>query len=658
MKRISIILVILVVTGSLLAACDLAPKEPDNTVPTNPTIQPAEAAGEWHYLDLPDPNAPNIVESSPAASSPNTTFRIKPDWQLASVEYVDASWGLGDPALHDQIITRVGPSFTLGSSTLPDSAVQAIVTSLDNLRPTQMLMQGHAWADDYPSWSVELVGKDGQHVLLFASSTGNPGNGPWTILYNGRLYAQYTGDVATPLGNLFGGRLGRDNTLFINSAQPNEVNFSTIGLPPQLTYGFYGLLPISEGFSYTADASTGTIKGQIADNTPTGNSGNLKLSQITGLTSLTLSTPDSTDSPISCTIQPLPAGSASPSTWEFNCPVANSKPNAGPRPGDPYRYSITVRFSTETGTGLETSGQLFGKWRSQIQRDYLLLPPPAGLALALAANPAAADLLTDHIIGASRYSASFSADNPLLGRRTGEVILFGQTQLGTLPLRYTIGVQFALQNGSLIYWDLDRAALNSMLQAVVSHPLTARALAADPHTVLNMWYTDSTSTKPKTGMLDYGVPSYATQISPCGSIPGGNFPSPSQPFQSFDFNSTPYFDIAPFILINDQPVISELTIYPDSLDPVQKVLLPDSLNTGGSQPFNYIYANATPFNDSTPTIHIRTPFNADPAETAVYSQLLKSLTIPTRTRRSEITLPNATLAVLPNGKLQPTPCSP
>jgi len=635
--RPRVFLLVVILLSGLVPGCDLNPGTPTPGTP---------AADEgWHLFPATDPTAPALLTASGATGAQ----RFLAGWGVDSIEYVDTWWGLGPPqAAPDLVVKRVGTGYQRGDTAVPAADVQALVAALDGLYPAQMLMQGNAWTDDYPSWAVEMVGTDGQHVLLFASSTGNPGNGPWTVVYNGRLYAQYDGAVAKPLGRLFGGRLGSAEDPAAGSRPAGQVDFATVGLPAQLVYGFWGLLPISQGFSYTADASKGAIVGQI-----TGSSriGSMKIGQITQLDRVQLL--PSGQGPVACQTALLPAGDPfTPTTaWQFTCPVP------GAQADQHYRYPITAHFRTARGEGLDVTGELWGTWHTAVGPEHILLPPSPEIAAALAAQPAAHDLLADHFLGTSRYAASLTADKPLGGHRSGEAILFGKTLVDDKPVRYTVGAQFVIEDGKLTYWDLDRTALDAMLAQIVRQPLTKRVVQANPHVVLNLWYAAGTPPRGQSRILDAGPQAYAAQVNACGAVPGGSFPAAGHPLEAFNYDSSPYFSEAPFVLIGGRPVVATLSLDPADADPARKALLPAALDTGSSRPFQSLFMETAPYGGGGPTLGVGMPGKASVAEQAVYTDRLKALPVAVAQQATQAIVRGVTLAAGDDGQLQVVSCA-
>jgi hypothetical protein len=535
MKRINLVVASILVLVMLLSGCNLNTDTTSTPTPIGDGNSgvPADTSA-WVRPGPADPQAPLLLEKSNRVD--NSELRIKPDWEVASIEYGSFEGRLGDPSPANQFIQRDGAGYKLGASSVAPEDVQALIRSLDHLYPAQMLMERHAWTDDYPSWTIKIRGTDGQLVLLLASSTGNPGNGPWNMVYNGRLYAQYDGSVARSLGQLFGGRLSKGDRPFDDSSPADQVKFSTTGLPPQ---------------------------------------------------------------------------------W----------------------------------TSATTAGH-----------PYILLPPSPEIETALLAHPAARDLLSDHILGSSRYSASLRAEEPLQGTRTGEVILFGQTLVDSKTVRYTIGGQFAIQDGKLTYWDLDRAGLNAMLKSITTQQLTRRVLAADGQAVINMWYANGQAPMERGYSDNPPQESYGAQVNACGAVPGGSFPTSGKPLLAFGFNVSPYFYTAPFVLIDGQAVVNELTLHPGEPDPIQKVLLPQTLDIGTSKPSASIYMESAPTFGGPPTLHIEVPRQADQAERAIYQERLKALAVESEVnqgdiKEGEIEARGVTLAFDQDGKLQVVSCA-
>src|SRR6478736_1601764 len=101
-----------------------------------------------------------------------------------------------------------------------------------------------------------------------------------------------------------------------------------------------------------------------------------------------------------------------------------------PQSGRQYHYPIAATLGLLDGSKVDVSGALWGTWQSADQHQYTLLPPPHELQNAISKSLKAQDLLTDHLLGASDYTAELRSSDPLRGTRNGEAILFGQTLVG------------------------------------------------------------------------------------------------------------------------------------------------------------------------------------------------------------------------------------
>ncbi len=373
----------------------------------------------WDFFDPRDPNLPDLIIPG------ENGFRLDPNWAVARIDYVYRWWGLGDPVFDYQIIERKDDDYQKGSDLVDARSVKALLEAISRLHPTQFVLAGQSHTDDYPSWDVEITRVDGQRILIVSASTGNPGSGPWNILHNGRLYAQYDGSLAEPLANLFPGPTGSPSAFYSpGGREPGSVVFSTQGWPYQLTEGFVGLLPIADGFEYQADAALGEIRGYIQGRSSVGGFGSMIIGAITKLARVELTLNDGRGLP--CETEDVPTDDPAGAAWTFTCSPGNVV--AGAR----YRYPIHIEVETDGAGRIITDGELRGVWRSS-PSDRLLLPPPEEIYAALAAYEPAADLLTDHVLASASYMAQIKPEGARSGILGGEVVLLGQTQANGQP---------------------------------------------------------------------------------------------------------------------------------------------------------------------------------------------------------------------------------
>ena len=547
----------------------------------------------WQFWDPADPGAPMLFEKGDAG------YKLKAGWTADSVEYLYQWTGEGKQPDDYQSIERNSAGYTLDGKSVPAAAVDAFISALDHLYPTQLLLSNHASTDDYPHWTVEVKGADGPHILVESSSTGNPGYGPWNVLYNGRLYAQYDGALGKAIGKLFGGRLA-DPKQEQAGAPDGSVSFSTGTLPPQLLYGFWGLVPISNGFRYSVDVADGNIYGQITGESADGKTAD----QVEKLMSVRLMPVDHTIT--DCKVQEVVEDDPSVpvTSWRFTCQVNVGKQNSR------YTFGISVQFGNGDVVTRELTGGLYGAWVDSTNLE-LAMPLPAQLDAAFLVNPAMKDLLTDNSLAPVTYKGKVQTNNPMDGQLTGEAIFLGQTEAYSQPVRYSVGSPFVLSNAQLSRWALNRATLDSMLQTIIALPTTRRVVKGAPAAALNMWYTNAS------GIVPGG---YSTKVEPCGdSVPGGSFPTDNKPLEAFGYSLSPSFRQPDFVLVNGKPVVVHLdTYFYVGLDPARAALVPDVFNTGSSRAFQRISLENN-------VLKLFMPSDATPAERDTYEKIVKSL---------------------------------
>ena len=596
------------VTATATITVPLALATP-TVIPTLPT--PVSA---WSLVDPRDPGALDLIHSS------KDGYQLDPNWVPVHIEYVYQWWGLGDPVFNDQQLEYQGGRYLKNQVEVPSEKVKSFINAIAHLHPTQFLLAGNDHTDDYPSWKVEMTDQAGNQVMLFSSSTGNPGEAPWNVLYNGRLYAQYDGSIGDPLMALFPGPAGQPAAAFFpGGSSANSVAFATGGWPAQLTEGFVGLLPIADGFSYQADAKTGKIKGFILGRSSIGGMGTMLIGKITKVDKVNLTASDGSQR--SCDIKPVASSDPASAAWSFECTVN------GVVAGTHYRYPLEVAFNTDNNQQSSTQGQLVGVWGSS--GDVLYLPLSDELQTIFAQNKVSRDLLTDHIPVRVSYTAQMDPKLPQFGTLAGEVILLGQTQIQGQTLRYSIATPFAIEGGTLAYWSLTRAALNKMLGEIGQLPLTKRVMETSNAPELNMWYAENGTMPALPQLINGSIPHYSLAGASCGDVSAWSLPSDNQPLEAFGFNNGWSFWESDFVLLNGKPIVNALDLMPKRNDRggLLSLLIPRQLDTGDHPLFDRIWLEAKPYGGKQPVLTLWVPQKADAASLAAYEKIAKSLPV-------------------------------
>jgi hypothetical protein len=588
-----------------------ATRAPTQTpLPTPVTMAPQSTA--WRWNDRFDPSIPTLIEPS------GNAFRIRTTWEITQVDYLYQWLGLGRPVRDYQQIKRSGPSFTRGSEPVGVEKITALVEALDRLYPTQFLLVGRGHTDDYPAWSIELTGTDKQHLLIYSGSTDNPGGGPWNILYNGRLYAQYEGALGQVLGQLFQSIRGQPAATYRpGGREQDHAYFSTSGLPAQLTYGYWGLLPVSDSFSYVADLPKMQIRGEIVVWQLVAGYADTVIGRITNPKNITL---DQNGRQIACNLTSPASSDPSGAAWSFECPLDHIAE------GDTFHYPIQIQYGTDRGTVDQTEGELYGKWTAE--PNPVWTPPSDEIAAAFTQEPTAHQLMMTHLLGYASYSADINVNTPRAGPRKGESVWFGETAVGGKTLRYTLGTPFNLQDGKLTRWDLNESTIQQMLQTILALPLTRRVLGASSHPVINMWFANNMSQPKILGYLFGGFPrEYQIEITPCGTMPGGRFPNDAQPLEAFSYNQFESFRLPDFVLIGNQAVVASLDLHPnqDTRDGALSVLTPAELQTGSAKPFDRIWMQSSALYPKGTELGLWLPSNTSPSEEGIYDKIASAL---------------------------------
>lgn len=349
-----------------LVACGgesgISPEAPPLEVKPEPaigTIAMNQGVDEWKFREMP------LAPATSALIETETGFALDPNWQIAEIEY-DYDWGgLG---IHrdkpNQIVNRKGDAFIRNDQVIAIQTIEAFVHSIERFHPSQFYISGYRWTDDYPSHTIQITGVDGQQIVISASSTGNPGDGPWNLIYNGRLYAQYDGAFGYGMDGIFDYVMrGTDTEMFGDIFSDTieftpAISFSTYNLPPQLEDGFEGLFPISDHFSYTADVTTGEIKGEIIGRIFYGEYEQEPIYSGTFAELHSITLLPNTSSAVACVIEPMTLpnreNKEGDAAWSFTCPMGVVAQ------GTPYLYPIEVQLQDNDGNPVTLNGTLSG----------------------------------------------------------------------------------------------------------------------------------------------------------------------------------------------------------------------------------------------------------------------------------------------------------
>jgi hypothetical protein len=557
---------LVVVLAACLPAEPVRTPTPDMALTADASERTSNLLRQWGVIDLRDPAITDLVLPD------DEGYRVDSQWQVDRIEYVYKWWGLGKPLFDHQLIQWREGAYYSGTLPIALARVAALVNALDHLRPAQTLMEGKSHYDDYPSWVVEVTGKDGRTLLLSSSSTGNPHSGPWNVLVNGRLFVQYEGQMAVPLEGLFTTVRGQPAAAYSpGRREPGTISFASGGLPAQLSNGFRGLLPIADGFGYWTNAFSGTLDGYILGRESIGGFGSMVIGTITTLVRVEAQIGNTARS---CEISNIPTRDPAGAGWTFHCLVGQLPRNEW------FHFPITAELADDNDRRVVTVGELYGQWG--VNADAVYLPPEPELQAVFAAHPAGRSLLKDHVLIRADYLAQVTMTGSLRhGRAAGEAILMGVTDVTGKRLRYTVASPFGLQDGKLVTWSLTTTALQQMLADVTRLPLVRRLHGIDADLVLNLWYSENEwVSRDEFGLVSAALPHYDASISDCdGRQPDGTFPTPGKPLRGFSFNNAWKQTGMEFVLVGNVAVVGQLELALGSIKPdrVRMALMPQNM---------------------------------------------------------------------------------
>jgi hypothetical protein len=531
-----------------------------------------EHAGAWNLRHpYADPNAPDLI--TPTADG----YALNQDFQVASIELSYRWIGIGDSVYDYQRIDRMENGFWKNAQQISSEAVDKLVGAIAHLRPEPHTVSVTVWSDDYPYWAVELTSMNGDKVLLYSDSNASSYI-PWNVIFNGEIYAQYSGDIPSALDGLF--TVFEDRTISYSCGCQNEgyLPANSFEPPPeQISEGFNGLLPIYHDFSYYADLQKGELRGYLSGDSRVNQVGQAEINWLTDLQAIDLDSVSGQT--VSCSLENVPEDDPQWVYWKFNCPVG--------KPADriSYRYPIRLTYATSGGQPYILSGELFGYWEPTATLPFV--PYPYEIGEILKSSPSVADLLQDHLV---YFDYTYGSADPATGVITHEwdadVVLLGQAQVGERIVPYTVNVdKVYIKDGMVVRWDINRAKLEDLLKEVLNQTVTRRFLEYDPHGEIDLYYAE----------YDEHPIIKADDLAACAYLPEGKeLPQPGQPLRGFGFNQSRTVLGSAFYNMQIIFIDGSLRIFQLDLDPASPgdaywmSVLPETLKPKNAPPFKTI----------------------------------------------------------------------
>ena len=554
-------------------------------------------SGKWN-LSLPysDSELPDVFISI------SDGYSLNPNFDVNSIRLSYEWWGLADPVLDYQRIDRRGDAFFRGDTPISSDEIKAFVRSINHLHSEPQMMESITHTDDYPIWAIEVTIGDNANLLLYSTSNGRH-FAPWNVIYNGKIYTQFNGEIASELSSLFDVQQGEPfASTSTGQGEEGYISVESTGWPGQLSNGYSGLLAIQSGFNYWPNPQKGELDGYMEGRSSIGGMGHMIVGSITELLKIELNG-DSTHI-IVCPFTTKQTSDPKAAVWSFVCPVA------GPGASGPYHYPIQVTFKTDKGNTYTVSGELFGRWEPGTAVPTISFPDE--IEKILTASPSVQDLMTDHQILLLNFNADVDPNTGLMDHNwSGNIVLLGQAKINENTYRYSVTTKVGIKDSQLIQWDLDRNKLKSLLQDVLDQAITKPFLERDPNLVFNLYYQEN----PDNPILS------KMELRNCADLPySDTLPSIGQPLRGFAFNQSWDFRGIQILLINGKTRIQNFDINPlHPEDAIWASLLPVELQPAGVPPLSNISLWSW-----SPAVAISWDANASPSDIELYKKGFQS----------------------------------
>jgi hypothetical protein len=545
--------------------------KPSRTPTLAPLSQPVAMTGgedfvSWQLITIADDQKPDLFIEQAG------TYALDPDWQVERVEFVYKWWGNGDPVMDYQYIFPVGGNFTHNSGKMVSKETLAgLLGALTDLQPEPGMLSSLTHADDFHARYLEITGTDGETVLVQSTSNSREDGAPWNVYYNGHFYAQF-GDMLLPAIQKVFPHEPFDYVIAFNESYPssrvvfNVEREEVTGFPP-----FSGLMPLRGDFSYYAGVEDDGLFLFIRSEGFNGFIPDTVKSVITSVTRVEITTPENPR--LRCNISEN-RSSYMGEGWTIVCPVDQ------PEGETTFNLPVQIQFDTSAGQKLTTQGVLSAYWG--FEELAAPAPLPEWMADALASDPHAAPLWSDHVLYDLEYMGSTRKGQTEKDTLYGEAIVLGEIHWQDRTLRYTVAAPFEFVNKKLTRWDFTREDVDSLLEKLQTSNLAKVALGADENAVLNL-YIARWILKPDLPSLwnTQPVDFEAEMPAFCSVNPEVDVPNVDEKLLAFAFNSSWYQGGSyqqQFVLVGDQVVPINFVHYSSDSDPVALALKPISLS--------------------------------------------------------------------------------
>ncbi len=290
---------------------------------------------------------PDLILPDPLVVG-ETGLALSPEWEVGvtAVNYLFTWYGDGLPAYeYEQIVAENG-RFMHGSGRDITRQVTQLLASLTGLEPVDKVQPVNLWTDDYPEWTVEVMGADGRSLLIYSESTGLRGHAPWYVQAGDQLYRQTSGDIGFALHDLVSEEV---QDYFTLEGRPFDETYLDIDGRSTLYRGadkITGLLPVARSLEYTFSPSSNRLSGTFI--IESGEAYEISSQAITMATQMRIILPDGPDQ----LCVPNVAEALSPDTtrWFFDCSLlSNAVLEVVP---------VEISFGTRTETILTSTGSL------------------------------------------------------------------------------------------------------------------------------------------------------------------------------------------------------------------------------------------------------------------------------------------------------------